>query len=151
MLIISSSEIEIALIGGGLLLTGIVGKRAGWFKIIGGTNALLREQNQELRNQNTFLKGQLETTTSNHEQDKKEWMARHQESLQEIAKLQGKVDTLTALPLDKIDATLKEFTRFGTDFVKSNNQILQQLQKTAVIDKATQGDGGILVRTKDSS
>lgn len=129
----SSNILYIILVIGGILIVGLIGKRAGWFKIISGTNQLLREQNQELRNQNIFLKGQLENDKHQHNLDKKDWAVRHSESLTEIAKLQGKVDTLTAIPLKAIDESLKELLKSTKDNVESNKGILEQLKSTAHI------------------
>lgn len=151
MFILDATNIEKVLVIGSFIAVGVVGKRAGWFKIIGGTNALLKEQNAILTEQNITLKTQLKTTIDLHNQEKKEWGARHQESLTEISKLQGKVETLTALPLNKIDNTLKEFTSFGEKFVKSNDKILKQLQISAKVAKNAQSDGGLLVKTKETN
>lgn len=131
---INSSEIKTVLALGGFLIIGVIGKKAGWFKIISGTNALLREQNQELRNQNAFLKGQLESLDKQHEQDKKEWGIRHQESLTEISKLQGRVETLTAVPLRNIDKALDALVKVSTDNAQSNKLILDELRTKAQID-----------------
>ena len=117
----------------GVLLIAFVGKRAGWFKIIGGTNALLREQNAILTEQNITLKAQLEANVHTHDQDKKDWATRHSESLLEIAKLQGKVDTLTAVPLRSIDVSLKELLQSTKENAESNKAILAQLKATATI------------------
>lgn len=124
----------------GLLFIGVIARRAGWFKIIGGTNALLRgnvealETNNKLQyEQIALLKSQLKVSQDAHTQDKAEFVKRHNENIVEIAKLQGKVETLTALPLEKIDRTLVEFTTFGKLFVESNNKILAQLKSTATI------------------
>jgi len=136
-MVVTTSDVEILIATAGIIAIGVIGKRAGWFKIISGTNALLREQNAILTEQNITLKTQLETTTKLHIQDKTDWAQRHSESLTQIAKLQGKVETLTALPLSKIDETLKEFTAFGQKFVESNDKILEQLKmsaKTLAID-----------------
>jgi|ERR1039458_7751242 hypothetical protein len=85
----------------GFLAVGIIGKRAGWFKIISGTNALLREQNIELRNQNTELKNEVYAL-------REQLTAKHAESVAAIASLQGQIDVLKTVPLEKIDSTLQE-------------------------------------------
>lgn len=113
---------------------GVVGKRWGWFELVSGTNKLLREQNQELRNQNEFLKGQVKTLNIQHDKDKADWAFRHNESITEIAKLQGRVETLTAVPLQSIDKSLDALVKVSKDNAESNKLILGQLKEKAKID-----------------
>ena len=123
----------------GFLIVGIIGKRAGWFKIISGTNRLLKEQNSILTEQNVTLKdqtvmlrAQAVESDKTHNKDRLEWAARHNESLTEIAKLQGKVETLTQLPLKAVNDALQKVVEISQENAKSNQAILQQLQKSAV-------------------
>lgn len=133
MTIPDSDTVYIILALGGFFIVGIIGKRAGWFKIVSGTNQLLREQNIELRQQNEYLKDQLKSTHTQHEQDKLDWDNRHTESMREIAKLQGKVETLTALPLKEVNKTLQEMITITKQSADSNTAILEQLQQSAHI------------------
>ena len=116
----STDAIYIILAMFGSIFVAFVAKRAGWFKIIGGTNALLREQNQELRNQNELLREKITDMENQHDAETKDWHNKHLENTKEIAKLQGKIDTLTSIPLKKIDESL-------STIVETNGKILEHL------------------------
>jgi hypothetical protein len=145
--IINSNGLYVILVVGALLIVGVVGKRAGWFKLVSGTNQLLREQNIELRNSNDLLRQQLKAMAADHDIAEKEWREKHLENTKQIGVLQGKVETLSQLPLTKIDETLKEFTTLGRQFVISNDRILKQLEASATITAAQQSDGGLRVNS----
>ena len=117
----------------GVAFIAFVGKRAGWFKIIGGTNALLRDQNIELRNSNSLLREQIKQLTEQHKTESAEWLERHTQSLKENAKIQGQIDVLKSIPLVNIDTTLKEIAKFNANLTEINTKILRQLQSTAAI------------------
>lgn len=125
-------ETELAIAAFGMLGVGIIGKRAGWFKIIGGTNALLREQNQELRNSNELKDKQISELTAQHEQDMKDFAASHLESQRAISKLEGQVNVLSTLQLNNIADTLNEMKEL------LKNSAVTLAQDTAATAKAVE-------------
>ena len=88
---------------------------SGWLRIIKETNALLREQNNELKIAN------------------KELLTKHNENLAQLASLQGQIDVLKSIPLVNIDSTLKEISKFNKTLAESNQQILNSLERSAAV------------------
>ena len=160
-----SAESILVSIGGGiigLVFISFVGKRAGWFKIIGSTNALLKSNIAELERQNALLKEQLaqekeqheeqiKTIEDEHEAEKKEWTEKYTASIERSAKLEGKLDIIANIPLQDIDKSLKSLTEVSRDNADSNKAILEQLKASADVAEHAQGDGGLLVKTKDGN
>ena len=136
---INSTDITVASSALGLLAITFVGKRAGWFKIIGGTNALLREQNSILTEQNTTLKDTLKTTTAKFDIEKKEWSARHEENIRELSQMKGQIDVLKSIPLVNIDSTLNQIAEFNESLSISNKRVVQLLENKADIDAEDRG------------
>lgn len=87
----------------------------GWFKIVKETNALLREQNNELKIAN------------------KELLDKHAENVAKLGSLQGQIDVLKSIPLVNIDTTLKEISKFNQSLAESNQKILTSLEHSASI------------------
>lgn len=117
-----------------LVTVGILGKRWGWFQLISGTNKLLREQNQELRNQNAFLKDEVRQITRKNEMDTKEWKAVHETNMKQLSEMKGQIDVLKSIPLVNIDTTLKQIAEFNQSLATSNEQVLKLLREKAEID-----------------
>jgi hypothetical protein len=118
----------------------VLGKRFGWYELIGGTNKLLKEQNTELRNQNELLKDKLEEATQKHIEDAKEWNQKHEENIKALSTMQGQIDVLKSIPLVNIDSTLQKIADANSSLAKSNIQIkntnkkiLDRLEGTAEI------------------
>lgn len=85
----------------------------GWFKIIKETNALLKEQNAELKIANAEL------------------LSKHNESLSQLASMQGQIDILKSIPLVNIDTTLQEIAKFTKAVAEGNDLILRRLEISA--------------------
>jgi hypothetical protein len=135
--------VDVTLAVVGFIIVGFFGKRAGWFKIIAGTNSLLRlqvaaqEKTIALSNQAVeLLKEQLTETRNAHEVDKKNWEAHHNESLQLISKLEGKIDIISTIPLRDIDASLQSLGISNKAIVTLLTTQLEREQTVA--DKVTQ-------------
>lgn len=103
----------------------------GWLKILKETNKLLKEQNVELKEEN------------------KNWTEKHNQNVKNIATMQGQIEILQKIPLVNIDSTLKQIAEFNKNLAETNKAILETLKGDAVIAKKQQGDGGLLVKTKD--
>lgn len=93
------------------LVVTVLGKRLGWYDLVGGTNKLLKEQNIELRNSNELKDEQIKTLQNQHEEDVKAFTASHLESQKAISKLQGQIDQLSTLQLSRVADTLDEMKR----------------------------------------
>ena len=130
---LDSNSIYVIIFIGSALAVGIVGKRAGWFKLVSGTNALLREQNTQLRNTNELLREQIETMRENHTKELKDWQVKHTENVREIGKLQGKIETLSTVPVQSIDKSLKEIAELTRQNAEANRAVLEQLRSSAKI------------------
>lgn len=85
----------------------------GWFRILKQTNTLLKEQNIELKNQNEHLR------------------AEDIENKKDIATLKGQIDTLTKIPLQAIDSSLKALSDATIASAASNDKIFKILEKSA--------------------
>jgi fructose-1,6-bisphosphatase/sedoheptulose 1,7-bisphosphatase-like protein len=85
-------------------IVGIAG--FGWFKILKGTNELLKEQNAELKEVNRELLFEKEQRTK------------------EMGIMHGQIDVLKSIPLVNIDSTLQRLA-------ETNGQILKTLQHSA--------------------
>lgn len=143
----------------GFLIITVLGKRWGWYELVGGTNKLLKEQNQELRNQNAFLKEEVGQMTAKNEQDRNDAQAKHEENLKQLNQMQGQIDVLQKIPLVNIDATLKKIADANSSLAISNNQIkdtnkkiLDRLEATADIaeeDRDVLTDGENPVSSKN--
>ena len=95
---------------------------AGWYKIVNETNKLLKEQNEELRSQNEALK-----------KDNKEWIQKHVANEKAIATLEGKIETLTSVPIREINKSLKELNESNKAAAENTRKTLEVLQKSALI------------------
>lgn len=91
-----------------VVFIGIGGMAMGWFKILKETNALLKEQNEELKT------------------DNKQWQQKHIENERAIAKLQGQVDTLQNIPLVEISAHMRDQTKFMKEVFKFMQQTIKE-------------------------
>ena len=130
--------LEIVGAGSAFLLITVLGKRWGWYELIGGTNKLLKEQNAELWKQNGFLKTEIQDNLRKYDEDKADWTAKHLESEKSIANLQGKIDTLTKIPLNSINETLTKLADSTNKNAETNSknakisgQILTLMQSNA--------------------
>lgn len=90
-----------------IVFIGVGGLSMGWFKILKETNNLLKEQNQELK------------------ADNKEWQLKHSANEKAIANLQGQLNVLKDVPLQRIDSSLASIS-------DTNLQILATLKSSAV-------------------
>ena len=102
------------------VVCGVFG--AGWYKIVNETNKLLKEQNEELRTQNEALK-----------KDNKEWIQKHVANEKAIATLEGKIETLTSVPIREINKSLKELNESNKAAAENTRKTLEVLQKSALI------------------
>ena len=125
---------------GGIILVGIIGKRAGWFQMVSTTNKLLKDQNTELRNANELLKEQISQLKEQHDLETKEWTEKYHDATLQIAELRGKISTTIDIPLVKIDKSLRILAKVGRDNTitnktnsEINQKILDRLEKTAII------------------
>lgn len=110
---------------------------AGWYKIVNETNKLLKEQNEELRSQNEALK-----------QDNKDWIAKHVANEKAIATLEGKIETLTSIPIREINKSLKELNESNRQSAENTRKTLEVLQKSALIAEEDR-DGLFTQNVKD--
>jgi hypothetical protein len=110
---------------------------AGWYKIVNETNKLLKEQNEELKNQNEALKA-----------DNKEWIAKHVANEKAIATLQGKIETLTSIPIKEINQSLKELNASNKAAAENTRKTLEVIQKSALIAEEDR-DGLFTQNVKD--
>lgn len=91
-----------------VVFIGVGGMAMGWFKILKETNALLKEQNEELK------------------LDNKQWQQKHSDNEKAIAKLQGQVDTLQNIPLAEISSHMKVQTEFMKEVFEFMKQQVSQ-------------------------
>lgn len=106
----------------GVVLVGVGVRSFGWVNILKETNKLLKEQNTELKNQNNQLRSDNKTLTE-----------KYTDSERAIAKLEGKIDNLTVIPLARIDQSLADMARDNKSSADSNAQVVQILSKSALI------------------
>jgi hypothetical protein len=105
----------IGLISGGVVI--IVGQLAqSWFKIQNQTNALLKEQNNELREANKDLQCKNETY------------------LQQLSGLQGQVDMLKSIPLVSIDDSLKKLMESSGVSADSIERLVASIEKLLIVN-----------------
>lgn len=126
------------IVGGSMvtfLTITVLGKRWGWYELIGGTNKLLKEQNQELRNQNAYLKTEVDEITKKNDQALKEWTQKHEANIKQLSQMQGQIDVLKSIPLVNIDSTLKQIAEFNASLADSNKQIVETNRK--ILDSLT--------------
>lgn len=94
-------DIKVIIEAGLALVFIIVGGLAmGWFKILKETNALLREQNIELK------------------ADNKEWEKKHAQNEKAIANLQGQLDTIKNVPLQAIAMHMKQQSQVNEEILR---------------------------------
>lgn len=110
-----------------ILIITVLGKRWGWFELMGGTNKLLREQNTELRSQNKMLRDKLTAAESQHLADKEEATKKHLQNEKKISQLQGQIDTLTKIPLNGINHAIDEISKTNKQNAETNEKILSVL------------------------
>jgi hypothetical protein len=139
---------DILIIGGsaiGFLIVTVLGKRWGWYELLGGTNKLLREQNLELRNSNILFEQKIklleqelveatkknEEVTRRSETDREEFAVKHEANVKALSLMQGQIDILKNIPLGNIDSTLIEIR----DTLKSSAVVLA-LDTKDVAEKA---------------
>lgn len=122
--------IEYAQIAAPIIFVVVGFAGAGWFKIQKETNALLREQNIELKEKNAKL-----------ESEKLQF-------IKDLASMQGQIDVLKSIPLVNIDTTLKNIEKFNRNLAETNKAILLTLRGSAETAAEAQADGGLLVKTK---
>jgi hypothetical protein len=115
-----STLIYLLLGTGTFIFIAFVGKRAGWFQLISGTNKLLREQNQELKNTNQLLRDQISTNKEEHDRERKDWSDKYHKSQEQIAELKGKIDQTINIPLVNISKSLEQLS-------DTNSKILEKL------------------------
>lgn len=112
---------NIATLVAGILFIVIGGGCFGWFKLLSGTNDLLKEQNTELRAEN------------------KEWRTKHSENEKAIANLQGQIDTLKTVPLQQISAGLDAISQTNAKILETLEQSASTLARnTAQVGKAVE-------------
>ena len=75
----------------------------------------------------------------NHTKELKDWQVKHTENVREIGKLQGKIETLSTVPVQSIDKSLKEIAELTRQNAEANRAVLEQLRSSAKIaeDSAT--------------
>src|ERR1035437_5707465 len=99
MIITLKDVIIILCSASGFLLVTILGKRWGWYELLGGTNKLLREQNAILTEQNITLKQELVEATRKSAADKEEFAVKHEANVKALSLMQGQIDILKNIPL----------------------------------------------------
>lgn len=102
------------------ILVGVLA--GGWYRILKETNKLLREQNDELKKQNDALK-----------EENKEWLAKHIQNEKAISELNGKIHTLTTVPMADIAQSLKELNISNKKSAENTKKTFEILKKSALI------------------
>ena|SRR3990167_11259947 len=101
------------------------------------TVKLQNDSIEALKTNNEILSAELEKTRENARRE-------HAESMKAIGVLEGRIQSYKEIPLKNIALSLEKIS-------DSNGKILESLTTSATIVKEASHDGGLLVKTKETS